>query len=477
MNNTDLCYLSAIELRQLYRKQALSPVEVVRAVLEQMDCFAAGLNAFVTETPELALEQAHRAEALYRAGGQVPALAGVPFTIKDLTPTKGIRTARGSLLYTDWVPDYDAPVAARLLAAGGVLLGKTSTPEFGWKGDSGNRVNGVVHNPWQKGRTPGGSSGGAAAAGAAGLGARGQASAGAGSVLIHAVFCGVYGYKPAWGLVPQYPASAVELISHLGPITRTVADAALMLEVMAGEDPYDPSSRADRRDFVEGMKGDIVGLRVAWSADLGYAAVDPQVRQIVSAAAQRFGELGCQVEEAHPKLEDPWERIVKVIWASGFAGLFQEGWEEKRPLLDPGLAEVIEIGLGYSAADLAAAFARRHAYYHDWRVFMEEYDLLLTPALPVTAFKAGDDHPGIIDGQATSFLGWTAFTYPFNVTGQPAASVPCGFTADGLPLGLQIVGRWRDDLGVLRASAAFEALAPWQGVRPDLADFRGDGVG
>ena len=471
MDTIELCYLSAIELRQLYARRELSPVEVVRAVLEQMDRFGLGLNAFVTATPALALEQARQAEALYAAGGEVPLLAGVPVSIKDLVPTKGIRTARGSLLYTDWVPDYDAPVAERLLAAGSVLLGKTSTPEFGWKGDSGNRVNGVVHNPWKKGRTPGGSSGGAAAAVAAGMGALGQATDGAGSVRIPASFCGVYGYKPAWGLVPQYPASAVELMSHVGPIARTVADAALMLEVMAGEDPRDPSSRTDGMNFVEGMKGDIAGLRVAWSADLGFAAVDPEVRQIVAAAAQRFGELGCQVEEAHPKLDDPWERIVKVIWASGFAGLFQDGWEEKRPLMDPGLVEVIEIGLGYSAADLAAAFGRRHAYYQDWRVFMEEYDLLLTPALPVTAFTAGDDHPGAIGGQATSFLGWTAFTYPFNVTGQPAASVPCGFAADGLPVGLQIVGRWRDDLGVLRASAAFEALAPWQGTRPDLTDF------
>ena len=471
MDSTDLCYLSAVELRQLYKLRKVSPVEVIQAVLKRMECFDGGINAFVTATPELALAQAREAELLYGTGEVVPPLAGVPLSIKDLVPTKGIRTARGSLLYTDWVPDYNAPVAARLLDAGGVLLGKTTTPEFGWKGDSANRVNGVAHNPWQQGRTPGGSSGGAAAAVAAGMGALGQASDGAGSVRIPAGFCGVYGYKPAWGLVPQYPASAVELISHLGSITRTVADAALMLEVMAGEDPHDPAARNGRQGYVASLDGDIRGLRVAWSADLGYAAVDPEVRQITAAAAQRFSELGCHVEEAHPCLEDPWEKIVKIIWSAGFAGLFQDGWEKKRPLLDSGLVEVIELGLEYSAADLAAAFGRRHTYFQDWRIFMESYDLLLTPSLPVTAFNAGADHPGMIDGQLTSFLGWTAFTYPFNVTGQPAATVPCGWSTQGLPVGLQIVGRWRDDLGVLNASAAFEALAPWQQQRPDLSVF------
>ena len=381
----------------------------------------------------------------------------------------GIRTTRGSLRYKDSVSDYDAPIIERLHEAGAVILGKTNLPEFGWKGDSTNRIIGSTHNPWKHGRTAGGSSGGGTAALAAGLGPLAQGSDGAGSIRIPASFCGIYGLKPSWGLIPQYPASAVELFSHLGPMTRTVADAALMLNVMAGADPRDRLSLPTEIDYLAALEEDVAGLRVAWSPDLGYALVDPEVREIVEKAALRFEELGCHVEEAHPNLEDPWESIVHVIWASAFAGLHLHDLETVRDQIDPGLVRVIEQGLQLSGAEVAIAYARRNDYYHAWRQFMERYDLLLTPALPVTAFPAGDDHPGQIDGQPTTYLSWTAFTYPFNITGQPAASVPCGFASDGLPVGLQIVGRWRDDVTVLRASAAFEALAPWAEKRPPLS--------
>ena len=381
----------------------------------------------------------------------------------------GIRTTRGSWRYKDSVSDYDAPIIERLHEAGAVILGKTNLPEFGWKGDSTNRIIGSTHNPWKHGRTAGGSSGGGTAALAAGLGPLAQGSDGAGSIRIPASFCGVYGLKPSWGLIPQYPASAVELFSHLGPMTRTVADAALMLNVMAGADPRDRLSLPTETDYFAALEGNIAGLRVAWSPDLGYALVDPEVREIVEKAALRFEELGCHVEEAHPNLEDPWESIVHVIWASAFAGLHLHDLETVRDQIDPGLVRVIEQGIQLSGAEVAIAYARRNDYYHAWRQFMERYDLLLTPALPVTAFPAGDDHPGQIDGQPTTYLSWTAFTYPFNITGQPAASVPCGFASDGLPVGLQIVGRWRDDVTVLRASAAFEALAPWAEKRPPLS--------
>jgi aspartyl-tRNA(Asn)/glutamyl-tRNA(Gln) amidotransferase subunit A len=380
----------------------------------------------------------------------------------------GIRTTRGSLRYKDSVSDFDAPIIERFHEAGAVILGKTNLPEFGWKGDSTNRIIGSTHNPWKHGRTAGGSSGGGTAALAAGLGPLAQGSDGAGSIRIPASFCGIYGLKPSWGLIPQYPASAVELLSHLGPMTRTVADAAVMLNVMAGADSRDRLSLPTDTDYLTALEADIAGLRVAWSPDLGYALVDPEVREIVAKAALRFEELGCHVEEAHPDLEDPWESIVHVIWASTFAGLHLHDLDAVRDQIDPGLVTVIEQGLQLSGAEVAIAYAQRNDYYHVWRQFMERYDLLLTPALPVTAFPAGDDHPGQIDGQPTTYLSWTAFTYPFNITGQPAASVPCGFASDGLPVGLQIVGRWRDDVTVLRASAAFEALAPWVEKRPPL---------
>ena len=468
MTETDLCYLSALQLRDLYQKGEVSPVEVTEAVLRRMDQLNPSLNAFITTTPELALKGARAAEKAYQTDESPPPLAGIPTSIKDLVAMTGFRTTRGSWRYRDSVSDFDAPIMDRFHEAGAVIIGKTNLPEFGWKGDSTNRIIGSTHNPWQHGRTAGGSSGGGTAALAAGLGPLAQGSDGAGSIRIPTSFCGVYGLKPSWGIIPQYPASAVELFSHLGPMTRTVADSALMLNIMTGADPRDRLSIPTDTDYLAALEGGIAGLRVAWSPDLGYALVDPEVREIVTKAALRFEELGCHVEEAHPNLEDPWESIVHVIWASAFAGIHLHDLDAVRDQIDPGLVGVIEQGLELTGAEVAIAYAKRNDYYHAWREFMEGYDLVLTPTLPVTAFPAGDDHPGQINGQPTTYLSWTAFTYPFNITGQPAASVPCGFDHNGLPVGLQIVGRWRDDVTVLRASAAFEELAPWADKRPPL---------
>lgn len=463
---TELCYLSALELRDHFVRRTLSPVEVTAVLLDRIAGVNPALNAFVTVTVEGALAQARKAEALY-AAGDAPPLAGIPFSLKDLTPTKGIRTTRGSLLYENWIPNFDVPLTERLYKAGAVLLGKTNTPEFGWKGDSGNRLFGPTHNPWQHGRTSGGSSGGAAAAVAAGLGPLSQGTDGAGSIRIPACFCGVYGLKPSFGLVPQYPTSLVEPFSHSGPITRTVGDAALMLNVIRGADPRDKLSWPDQTDYLVAMQGDIKGLRVAFSPDLGYAAIDPEVRAITTKAVHRFTELGCEVEEIHPDLPDPWD-LVDKIWSSAFAGAYLKDFAKVRDQLDLGLVAVIEAGQQVSAAELSRAHQTRNEYYQRWHIFMQDYDLFLSPTLPVTAFIAGDHHPGWINGQQTTYLDWTAFTYPFNATGQPAATLPCGFAANGLPVGLQVVGRHRDDATVLRASAAFEALAPWADQQPDL---------
>ena len=319
MNATDLCYLPATELRNLYKKREVSPVEVTEAMLARIEQRNPTINAYVTVTPELALEQARAAEKMYRENESPPALAGIPTSIKDLTATNGIRTTRGSLVYQDFVPDFDPPIVERLYAAGIVMLGKTNTPEYGWKGDSTNRVVGSTHNPWKHGQTAGGSSGGAAAAVAAGLGPLSQGSDGAGSIRIPSSFCGIYGLKPSWGLVPQYPSSAVELLSHAGPMTRTVRDAALMLNVIAGADPRDRLSWSSGIDYLSALEGDVAGLRIAWSPDLGFAQVDPEVQQITANAAARFAELGCHIEKAHPDVPDPWE-FVDVIWSAAFGG-------------------------------------------------------------------------------------------------------------------------------------------------------------
>jgi len=463
----EIAYLPATELVRRFAARELSPVEVARATLTRIGRLNPSLVAFVTVTPEIALAAAREAEQAYRRGEAGP-LAGVPISIKDVTATAGVRTTRGSLLYQDWVPDEDAPFVERVLKAGAVILGKTNTPELGWKGDSGNRLVGPTHNPWKPGRTAGGSSGGAAAAVAAGMGPLAQGTDGAGSIRIPASFCGIYGLKPSSGLVPYHPASAVGDLAHLGPMTRTVRDAALLLNATAGGDPRDRLSWSSGADYLSGLDDGIAGLRVAWSPDLGCATVAPGVREITEQAARRFEELGCHVEEAHPGLPDPWD-IEGVIWEASMAGVFRGRLDEVRDRLDPGLLRVVERGNHLAAADLAAAQQRRADYYDGWRRFMERYDLLLTPTLPVAAFAAGDDEPPRADGRTdVTPLDWTPFTYPFNLTGQPAATVPCGFDAEGLPIGLQIVGRWHDDATVLRASAAFEAAAPWADSVPPL---------
>ena len=471
MSADDLCYLSARELRTRYERHELSPVEVVAAVLQRIERLQPRLNAFVTVTGELAEEQARAAELAYRDGSAGP-LAGIPLSIKDLTPTRGIRTTMGSLLHQHWVPEFDAPVVERLLQAGAVLLGKSNTPEYGWKGETTNRVIGTTHNPWRHGRTPGGSSGGGAAAVAAGLGPLAQGSDGAGSIRIPCSFSGIFGLKPSFGLVPQYPASAVELLSHVGPMSRTVGDAALMLSVMAGADDRDPHSWSPPRDYLTELQAyrppNGAGIRVAWSPDLGGANVDPEVAELTAAAARRFTDLGYQVEEASPEVDDPWE-LINVMWSTGEGGVHGDRFGEVRARLDPGLAAIVDSAGQVSGLQLAAALRDRLDYYHRMRAFMERYELLLTPTMPLAAFPAGLDRPARIGGtELDSGLSWTPFTYPFNVTGQPAATVPCGFTGEGLPAGLQIVGRRHADVTVLAAAAAFEAAAPWAERRPEL---------
>ena len=461
MNGEEIAWLSALELRALYRARELSPVAVAEATLARIDALDPTLAAFVTTTPERALSEARRSERALMARHAERPLEGIPISLKDLVPTRGVRTTRGSLLYEDWVPDFDAPVAERVRDAGAVLLGKTNTPEMGWKGDSGNRVLGPTHNPFAHGRTAGGSSGGAAAAVAAGLGPLAQGSDGAGSIRIPAAFCGVFGHKPSFGLVPYHPPSAIEQLSAIGPITRTVRDAALLLDVIAGPDARDRMSLpATGTDFLAGIEGGVRGMRVAWSDDLGFGAVEPEVLELARAAAGAFDELGAHVEEISAVLSDPYPAL-ELIWATGQAAMHDGELDAVRDRLDPGRLALIEVGLEVSGVELAAANAERLAFYQRVRELMGGYDLLLTPTLPVTAFAAGDDHPPPNGDRPASVLGWTCFTYPFNMTGHPAATVPAGLAADGLPVGLQIVGGWREDATVLRAAAAYEELRPW----------------
>jgi aspartyl-tRNA(Asn)/glutamyl-tRNA(Gln) amidotransferase subunit A len=438
--------MSVIDLLDAYRRRERSPVEVVRETLQRADAFDHRVHAFVTLTPDLALQQAAAAERAYADGTAGP-LAGVPVTIKDLLDVAGVPTSAGSLLGAGRVADADAPVVAIVRAAGAAIIGKTATPEAGWKGETSSRVHGSTENPWRRGLTSGGSSGGAAAAAAMLPDVLHHGGDGAGSIRIPSSMCGVFGLKPTWGLVPTDAVNSG--LSVQGPIARHVAESALLLDVLAGG------------DALAGLGEGVHGLRVAWSRDLGFAAVEPEVAAVCEAAARSFAALGAAVEVAHPALADPWP-IVDAIWCANQAAPFADGrLAEVRDLLDPGRLPVIERGLAMVATELVAAQGAKARYAEGWDAFMRGHDLLLTPTLPLTAFEAGLDQPGSVAGRATEYLSWTAMTYPFNVSGQPAATVPCG-SVDGMPVGLQIVGRRGEDALVLRAAAAFEAAHPWR---------------
>jgi len=464
--------MSATQLRRAIKNRKLSPVEIMDAVLERIDRVNPKINAYCTLAPESARAEAKKAERKARRGEPLGPLHGIPVSIKDLAFTRGIRSTGGSRMYEHFVPAEDTAFVARLKEAGAIVIGKTNTPEFGWIGITTNPVFGTSLNPWNTGRTTGGSSGGAAAAVAACLGPLAQGSDGGGSIRTPSSFCGVYGLKPTFGRVPQSPGfpGLWEGLSCAGPITRTVADAALMLEVMSGYDErYYYSIPQPAPSYTRAVKGDLSlkGLRVAWSPDMGYATVDRQVRRITTAAAKVFGTLGCALEEAHPDAADPQPAFSTQVSAAVAAQLYDElpKWGKQ---FDPALAAFVERSKDITARDYVKARMQHMAYWEKMRVFFQKYDLLLTPVLAVPPFPTGIYGPTEINGKKVSSIAWMPFTYPFNITGQPAASIPCGFTDDGLPIGLQIVGRKYDEMTVLKASAAFEQAQPWADKYPPV---------
>ena len=468
MNTTELCFTPALELARRIKAKELSPVEVTEAVLGRIAALNPRLNAFCTLTEDAARKTARGVEKKILAGEDAGPLGGVPFSIKDLIITRGVRTMRGSKIYEHFVPEEDAPVVSRLHAAGGVMLGKTTTSEFGWKGVTDTVVTGITRNPWNLDCTPGGSSGGAGAQIAAGLGPLAIGTDGGGSIRIPAGFSGVFGIKPSFGRVPTYPASGHDQLSHPGPLTRTVADAALMLQVIAGPHESDRFSlEAPPAPYLARLHEGVKGLRVAWSPDLGYAKVHPEVRAIAERAARAFQELGCTVEEVDPGLGDPTD-VFMVIYLLGVAGGLSPLLEQWETQMDPNLARVIREGRNVSAMQLSQAQLARHQLWDRTRRFFQTHDLLLTPTLAVPAFPVGQLTPDGKDASLRESFAWTPFTYPFNLTGNPAASLPAGFTSAGLPVGLQVVGRRFDDLTVLQACAAFEAAHPWAQKRPPL---------
>jgi aspartyl-tRNA(Asn)/glutamyl-tRNA(Gln) amidotransferase subunit A len=455
---SELCSLTAVQLLEGYRTKAFSPVEVAAAVLRRIEELNPKLNAFNFIAEEI-LPNAKASEARWMSGVPKGLLDGVPVSIKDIILTKGWPTLRGSKTVDPKGPWHDdAPATARLREHGAVLLGKTTTPEFGWKGVTDSPLTGITRNPWNHAKTPGGSSGGAAAAVAAGMGPLAVGTDGGGSIRIPCSFTGLFGIKASFGRVPAWPLSPFGTVAHVGPITKSVADAALMLNVLALPDARDWHALPyEARDWRMGLEHGIQDLRIAWSGDLGYAKVDPEVAAVVRQSIGVFRELGAKVEERHPGFDNP-EPIFRAHWFSGAAFLLKNFSREQKAKIDPGLIEVATQGEKITAQDLLDAQQARGALGVHMNLFHRDYDLLVTPTLAVPAFDAGQELPQTSGGRR--WTDWTPFTYPFNLTQQPAASIPCGFTKSGLPVGLQIVGPRYADALVLRAARAFESARP-----------------
>jgi aspartyl-tRNA(Asn)/glutamyl-tRNA(Gln) amidotransferase subunit A len=469
-NHEDIAFLPATKLSSLYRERKLSPVEAIEAALRQIERLNATLNAYCLVDAEAALEQARASEARFMSREGLGTLDGVPVAVKDIFLTRGWPTLRGSLLVDPNQPwDQDAPTVRALREDGAVLLGKTTTPELGWKGVTDSPLYGITRNPWDPEVTPGGSSGGSAVAVATGMGPLALGTDGGGSIRIPASFTGTSGIKPTYGRVPHWPVSPYGTLAHAGPMARTIEDVALMLGVIARTDPRDWLALPPEAgvDYLAELGTKPSKLRVAYSPTLGFAKVDPEVRAAVDAAAKVFEqELGAEVEAVDPGIEDPLDTF-HVLWNSGAAQVVRHYTPEQRAKLDPGLLEIVEDGERYSAVEYVDANTRRGQFAVHINQFFQDYDLLLTPAMPIPPFTAGLEVPE--DWPHRRWATWSAFTYPFNITQQPAASVPCGFTASGLPIGLQIVGRKYEDALVLRAAHAYQKACPEHLQIPPMA--------
>ena len=474
MASEELAYCSATELLELIAAGQISPVELTELYYERIDRLDPQLNSYLLLTRDSAMEAAAKAEAAVVRGDELGPLHGLPIPIKDTSNTAGIRTTMGSLLFKDNVPERDAAVVERVKGAGAIILGKTNAPEQGMVGTCENRLGEPGRNPWDTDRTPGGSSGGAAAAVAAYLCPVATGSDGGGSIRIPANFCGVYGIKPTQGRVSGYTGidgpPMPYIFSQNGPIARTVRDAATLLQVMAGHDRRDPISlRESPPDFVGAVDKDIDGLRIAWSQDFGFADVHPDVREVTSKAAMVFEELGCSVEETDLAMDEPYDAFGPLHAADSYASIGRYLETHADLLTDYGRF-FLEIGSRVTAAEYARGLGLINVLKARMTDLFEEYDLLLSPTACFPAFP-NEKFPGRIRGGSRfPEQYWNgAFTLPINAIGHPAATAPAGFSTDGLPIGLHIVGRWGDEETVLAASAAFERARPWIGRRPPVS--------
>jgi len=452
-------YLSAGDIRRLVLRKEISPVEVTLRALEKAEATSSSLNAFFLLLPDAALEAARNAEDAVMKGAPCGLLHGVPFSAKDLIAVGGARYASGSRAMADNVALVDAPSVERAKRAGGILIGKTTTSEFGCKPVGDSPLTGVTRNPWNVAKTPGGSSAGAAASVAAGITPLALGTDGGGSVRIPASFTGLFGLKGHFGRVPVWPTSATPTLAHVGPLARTVEDAALFFSVIAGHDSRDPFAVAGPvPDVLGACKASVAGMRVAWSPTLGYSRPSSEVVAICQKAAKRFEELGCYVEEVERVIAaDPADLWIAEFYA-GVGTRLRPILENSRDLLDPAVANVLGAALGQEMRDYYLKVFERYALRDRLREFFNRFDLLLSPVLPVSSLDIGQDIPSHLADR--NLVSWVFYTYPFNLTGQPAASICAGLDGEGMPVGLQIVGAAYGEYDVMRAAAAFERTWP-----------------
>jgi len=465
-NAAEPAEMTALELLAGYRSKSLSPVEAAEACLARIRAHNEAVNAYCLVDEELTLAAARRSEERWRRGTPLGAVDGVPVAIKDIFLTRGWPTLKGSKTVDAKGPwTIDAPAVSALKRNGAVPLGKTTTPEFAWKGVTDSALEGPTNNPWDPTKTAGGSSGGSGAAVPLGMGPLAPGTDAGGSIRIPAAFSGLFGLKPTLGRCPMWPPSAFAPLAHVGPMTWTVADASLLMNVLCEPDPRDPTLPANAIDFTAAVEGGVEGLRVAFSPNLGYVDVDPEIAVLVADAAGTFDEMGAVVEQIDPGFSDPLESF-ETLFYGGAANAMRTLRNDVRRGMDAGLVAVAAEAEKKSLLDLFAAHNERAALIERMSLFHREYDLLLTPTVPIPAFTTNREVP---EGWPHErWPTWTPFTYPFNMTGQPAASVPCGFTKAGLPVGLQIVGASHQDALVLRASHAYQCARPLTDRRPQL---------
>jgi aspartyl-tRNA(Asn)/glutamyl-tRNA(Gln) amidotransferase subunit A len=458
VSDSDLGLMDAGQLAALFESGEASPLEATRAAFERIDRFNDAVNAYVYLDREGAEAAARDSARRWKQGQPLSPIDGVPVSIKDLTEVAGMPTSQGSLTAADTPCERDAPPARLLREAGAVILGKTNTPEFGWKAVTDNRVFGATANPWDTRLTPGGSSGGAAVAAALNMGVLHQGGDSGGSIRIPASFTGVFGFKPTFGWTPQWPPSTEPTLSHLGPLTRSVSDAVRMLNVMGRYDFRDPYAvRGQPEDWGMELHLGLRGLRIAYSPDLGYEQVDAQVAERVREAAHRLTLLGAEVEEVDPDIASPLDTFKK-LWSTASLVVWEGLDERQRERLDPGLVADAHRADEWRAVDLFHALTERARLTERLEHFNQRYHLLMTPTVTIPPFALHHNVPpgsGMRDWEE-----WAGFSYPFNLSQQPAASVPCGFTDDGLPVGFQLAGGKHDDARVLRACHAFMAAYP-----------------